>query len=207
MIVYSKHVSMFFVYVDSTNDGRPFYVGKGDARRVSQPKRNRKHTWVSHVLGRKREIVIQTSIEQLTLEQEIAIIAELDTFTTNYAHHLDDIRCNFTRGGEGLTGHKDTIETRQKKRANAERMGKDPAIQLRKSLAMRCRSFTSETLEKMKRRRAVIQLDMNDVIIAQFKTVKEAQEATGIWNSNICMACRGKHKSAGGYRWRYENMT
>lgn len=195
---------MWFVYVDYTNDGRPFYVGKGDTRRVKQSKRNRKHSWVSATLGRRREIVIATSREDIALDNEIELIALCDTFTTAHALRLDDIRCNFTRGGQGLTGYKDTVETRSRKRVAALKMGQDLIIQLKKSAALKGRVFNEEHKLKMQRRRSVLQIDpKTGNIVAQYDTVKAAQEATGAHMSNICLCCRGKHKTAAGFGWRY----
>lgn len=40
-------------------------------------------------------------------------------------------------------------------------------------------------------------------LLATFPSTHEAGRVTGIANSNICECCNGKHKSAGGYIWRY----
>ncbi len=51
--------------------------------------------------------------------------------------------------------------------------------------------------------RKVDQHDLNGNYIATFKTVKQAQEATGASRSKICMCCKGQRKSAGGFTWKY----
>lgn len=38
---------------------------------------------------------------------------------------------------------------------------------------------------------------------AEFRTITEAGRATGINIPDICMACRGQLKTAGGFRWSY----
>lgn len=40
-------------------------------------------------------------------------------------------------------------------------------------------------------------------LINTFLTGKEASEKTGISASSICNCCKGKRKTAGGYRWKY----
>ena len=40
-------------------------------------------------------------------------------------------------------------------------------------------------------------------LLATFPSIQEAERQTGIADSNICSCCRGKLKSAGGYRWSY----
>ena len=47
----------------------------------------------------------------------------------------------------------------------------------------------------------VINLDTGEV----YQTPKEASRATGIHNDSISRVCKGKSKTAGGYRWRYLN--
>ena len=47
----------------------------------------------------------------------------------------------------------------------------------------------------------VINLDTGEV----YKTPKDASRSTGIHNDSISRVCKGKSKTAGGYRWRYLN--
>lgn len=50
-------------------------------------------------------------------------------------------------------------------------------------------------------RLVVINLDTGEV----YQTPKDASRATGIHNDSISRVCKGKSKTAGGYRWRYLN--
>lgn len=52
----------------------------------------------------------------------------------------------------------------------------------------------------------VIQMK-DSVIVAEYESVKEASEKTGIIKQNISSALRGKYKSAGGFQWMYKNET
>lgn len=55
-----------------------------------------------------------------------------------------------------------------------------------------------------KHSRPVIQIDKNtNDIIQVFECIKDAEETTGVANPNITMCCKGKLKSAGGFRWMY----
>lgn len=40
-------------------------------------------------------------------------------------------------------------------------------------------------------------------IIKKFKSASDAYRATGINSQNICMVCRGKRYTAGGYKWKF----
>ena len=52
----------------------------------------------------------------------------------------------------------------------------------------------------------VLQLNKEtNEIIAEFNSLKEASEKTGIIKSTICQVCNGKGKTAGGYKWKYKN--
>ena len=40
-------------------------------------------------------------------------------------------------------------------------------------------------------------------ILKMFYSIREAERKTGVNNRNICSCCKGRQKSAGGYRWKY----
>lgn len=94
---------MFYVYVDKTDDGRVFYVGKAVLRRLQQKKRNKKHTRVAREHGCTREVVWETDDEQAALAYEIKLIEFFGTFTSDWR---EGIECNFTVGGDGIVGAK-----------------------------------------------------------------------------------------------------
>ena len=52
-------------------------------------------------------------------------------------------------------------------------------------------------------RKAVEQLTKDGQQVATSKGVKEASRATGADASVIVRVCKGRHETAGGYRWRY----
>lgn len=56
-----------------------------------------------------------------------------------------------------------------------------------------------------KRRRKVIQLDMNNNVINKFNSIKEAQEKTGAKNISAC--CNGVYLTSGGFKWKCEVTT
>lgn len=57
-------------------------------------------------------------------------------------------------------------------------------------------------LVKAWNRRRVLQYTKDMVFVAEFESVMEATEKTGV--SNIAAAARGKLKNAGGYVWKYK---
>lgn len=53
--------------------------------------------------------------------------------------------------------------------------------------------------------KVVIQIDKNtNVIINIFPSMMEAHRETGCNQAHICNCCKGKRKSAGNYKWKYQ---
>ena len=59
---------------------------------------------------------------------------------------------------------------------------------------------TKRAAEKLSQK--VIQLDLNDNVLNEFKSMKQAERETGTSVGNISSCCDGERKSAGGYKWR-----
>jgi hypothetical protein len=59
--------------------------------------------------------------------------------------------------------------------------------------------------KKDKRRRGVLQIDIEGAIVAQFKSVAEASRETGVGKSPIAKTCRGEQEQTGGYFWKYSD--
>lgn len=53
--------------------------------------------------------------------------------------------------------------------------------------------------------KGVDRLDMSGKYIDSFKSIRDAERITGINRVNIGEVCRGKRKTAHGYRWRFTN--
>jgi len=103
----------YSVYLDVTVEEtpRPFYIGKGKAGRVKDPKRNAYHQRIAAKYGMLRSVVFETDDEQEALAVEVQLIAELRTFKGGGEGWWG---ANLTLGGEGISGHKHTDESRRK---------------------------------------------------------------------------------------------
>ena len=53
-----------------------------------------------------------------------------------------------------------------------------------------------------KRFKKVIQLDLNNNVLSEFESMKQAERETGVLVCNISSCCSGRSKSAGGFKWR-----
>lgn len=92
----------FYTYLHCKPDGTPFYVGKGHDRRATRivgAKRNFHHQNIVRKYGKEniRVYVFPCDSEQQAFTDEIQQIAQL----RNEGYML----CNFTDGGEGMSGH------------------------------------------------------------------------------------------------------
>lgn len=57
---------------------------------------------------------------------------------------------------------------------------------------------------KKSKSRSVIQLSLSGEVIKKWSSIKEASKAVNCCDSHISKCCKGKYKSAGGYKWKYE---
>ena len=99
---------MYFVYVDMTDQLVPYYAGKGLASRFKRRQRNLKHTNVATKYGFNRFLILTTPDESIAHAKECELIADCQTF-----HTESELGCNFTRGGEGVSGRAVTATTRK----------------------------------------------------------------------------------------------
>jgi len=121
--------------------------------------------------------------------------------------HTDETKLKISKANKGK---KRTDEFKQKtselKIGNKCSLGRKwtDESKLKVSIANKGRKQTKEMIEKriLKRCKPVIQLDKNNVIINEFKSIKEASEKIGI--SGIGRVCRNLQKTAGGSKWKFK---
>jgi len=111
----------FYVYVDYTDDGRPFYVGKGSGGRAKIFNRNPLHENISNKYGIHRIIVYETYDENDAFATEIRLIGELETYEP-----FGKGGANLTLGGEGITGAIITDEQRKRNSENIKKLWQIP---------------------------------------------------------------------------------
>jgi len=148
----------FYVYVDLTLDGVPFYVGKGDEKRIKVTTRNKHHTNIKNKHGMMREIVVETSSEWLSGEIEKDLIADHHTFVGDKCYN--NVGCNYTLGGEGVSGRVTSEATRKKmqkpkKQSTRDKMStyaKNRPPEVRKKIAdsLRGKSLSRQTKDKIR---------------------------------------------------------
>ena len=73
-----------------------------------------------------------------------------------------------------------------------------------KEIMINTRIINGKNLRKILSK-SVVQLSLNNEYIAEFKNTHDIERELNIFNSSISLCCRGKQKTAGGYRWMYKN--
>lgn len=69
--------------------------------------------------------------------------------------------------------------------------------------------FTDEHrkhISESKPKKPVLQFSKNGEFIAEYPSTREAEIQTGCNRGNICLCCKGKRKSCGGFIWRYKEI-
>ena len=56
-----------------------------------------------------------------------------------------------------------------------------------------------------KEKHQVEQLTIDNILVATYNSIMDAERATGIRNGNISLCIKGKNKTAGGYKWKRIN--
>ena|SRR3990167_881297 len=149
----SENYKTLYVYVDVTNDGMPFYVGKGRAGRVrARQARNQKHLNVANKHGITRFVVFSApkDCNDLINDHEVELISFHGTFIhepkTKFASNL-------TKGGEGTVGMKISDSERQARRERQlgeNNIAKKPEVRKQISKSQMGRKQTKETREKIR---------------------------------------------------------
>lgn len=128
-------------------------------------------------------------------EKEIYFIDKYNSFKHGY---------NLTTGGE-LKKEISPEVGKKISKANKGRTVVNKGIPMseeqKKLVSKRCKT-TYENGRVNPLRKAVLQLDLNDNVIAEFVSMTHADEATGVSFKKISACCNGKRKTSGGYKWK-----
>lgn len=144
---------------------------------------------------------VEECAEQIADEREIYWIDFYQSYKNGY---------NATLGGDGkrLINYDVVVETfkhLQNQKATAETLGiNETTVQY----ILKSRSIQKRTGQDMAKEMcslAVNQYDLKGNYLNTYPSIREAARAIGAerWNSHISGVCRGKRKTAAGYRWEY----
>lgn len=137
-------------------------------------------------------------------------IAELNTYNNGY---------NSTTGGDNykrseetkrkmskaMTGKILSEEHKQKLREahQGKKLSEEHKQKLRKASTGRTHSEEARKRIRKANEIPIISMDLGTECVEVFNSAKEAGRITGIERRNICACCRGKRKTAGGFKFSY----
>jgi hypothetical protein len=209
---------------------KPFYVGYGKNNRMEQHLLKRemnrkcfKSCKIKSILNNDKSPIFVKLIENLTFEEA----NELEIKYINLFGRLDNntgILTNHTDGGKGTKNKILSIETKNKisnskigikhtKESKmkismshiGKKMSEDTKNKISNSKKGEGNAFYGKkhNLDSFKTCKVTLQIDIKtNEVISKFRSSMEAERKTGI--KKIYRVCNGTRKSAGGYKWIYE---
>lgn len=113
----------------------------------------------------------------------------------NGFRHTDEAKVKMSEAAKNR--HYSLTEEWKRKIGEANKKKLTEDNQLYEDTCARCRANGAAASK------AVVQLDFDGNCVQSFANAHEAERKTGIRNGNIGRCCRGRAKSAGGYKWQY----
>ena len=125
--------------------------------------------------------------------------------------------CNLSNGGEGV-GHNDYTKSKIKNALTGRKRSDEEKQAISKAMIGKKRGKYTNTEGHKKRyenpeerkkygiklRKKVGQYDLENNLIQEFESLREASRQLNINCGSISKCCLGKNKSAGGYIWKYK---
>ncbi len=191
----------FIVYIHIRSDiNEPFYVGKGIPKR-DRSKYGRNQYW--HNIVNKNNGIFEYKILFEGLSEKDALLKEreIELELRNKGYILTNIaECGVKAGttgmkhseeskrkiSEGLKGHVSPNKGKKMSKESSEKKSKSMMGVMNKS---------------------ILQYDLQDNFIKEWSSISEAYLSLNkkITNGCINLACKGKIKTAFGYKWEYKN--
>ena len=196
-----KQNNNFIVYIHIRPDiNEPFYVGKGiPGREIRTCGRNQ--YW--HNIVNKNNGVFKSKIlfEGLSEEEALLKEREIELELQNKGYILANIiECGVKAGTTGMK------HSEESKRKISERLkGHISPNKGKKQSKETCDKKSKSMMGVMNK--SILQYDLQDNLIKEWPSISEAYLSLNkkITNGCINLACKGKIKTAFGYKWKYKN--
>jgi len=197
----------FIVYIHIRPDtNEPFYVGKGVPGREIRTCGRNQH-WKNIV--NKNNGIFESKIlfEELSEEEALLKEREIELDLKNKGYILTNIiECGVKAG---TTGMKHSEESKQKmseywKQYYNENSSPKKGIKMSKESSEKKSKSMMGVMNK-----SILQYDLQDNFIKEWPSISEAYLSLNkkITNGCINLACKGKIKTAFGYKWKYKNNS
>jgi len=200
-----KQNNNFIVYIHIRPDtNEPFYVGKGVPGREIRTCGRNQH-WKNIV--NKNNGIFESKILFEGLSEEEALLKERETELE--LQNKGYILANIAECGvkAGTTGMKHSEESKQKmseywKQYYNKNLSPKKGIKMSKESSEKKSKSMMGVMNK-----SILQYDLQDNFIKEWSSISEAYLSLNkkITNGCINLACKGKIKTAFGYKWKYKN--
>jgi len=185
--------SGIWTYKDKSFDFRPFYVGKGKRYRINQHLQAKQRSDGSLKSNKINSIIRETGKDPMRIKvYESLSFKKANQIEIDMISHFGriDIKtgilANMTDGGEGF-----------------KRVIFSEATKKKMSLSAKgTKTYANNGMSKI-----VHQYDLNGDLLNVFQSLREASESIGKGFKNISGCCRGKTKTAYGYKWSYAGKS
>lgn len=196
-----KQNNNFIVYIHIRPDiNEPFYVGKGIPKR-DKSKYGRNQYW--HNIVNKNNGIFESKILFEGLSEEEALLKERETELE--LRNKGYILANIAECGvkAGTTGMKHSEESKRKISEGLK--GHISPNKGKKQSKETCDKKSKSMMGVMNK--SILQYDLQDNFIKEWSSISEAYLSLNkkITNGCINLACKGKIKTAFGYKWKYKN--
>ena len=196
-----KQNNNFIVYIHIRHDiNEPFYVGKGIPKR-DRSKYGRNQYW--HNIVNKNNGVFESKIlfEGLSEEEALLKEREIELDLKNKGYILANIaECGIKAGTTGMK------HSEESKRKISEGLKGHVSPNKGKKMSQESSDKKSKSMMGVLNK-TILQYDLQDNFIKEWSSISEAYLSLNkkITNGCINLACKGKIKTAFGYKWKYKN--
>jgi hypothetical protein len=196
-----KQNNNFIVYIHIRHDiNEPFYVGKGIPKR-DRSKYGRNQYW--HNIVNKNNGVFESKIlfEGLSEEEALLKEREIELDLKNKGYILANIaECGVKAGTTGMK------HSEESKRKISEGLKGHVSPNKGKKMSQESSDKKSKSMMGVLNK-TILQYDLQDNFIKEWSSISEAYLSLNkkITNGCINLACKGKIKTAFGYKWKYKN--
>lgn len=162
----------------------------------------------------KHEIVADGLTKQQAEEMEVSLISFYQSNKAEYGYnienggnacgtHSDETRAKISKGNKGLK--KKPCSTERKRYLSGKFTGENNPFYGRKHSEITKYKISESRLgNSWAKRSAVIQYTVLGEFVAEYETVTDAHNKTGVSMAGISLTCSGKNKKAGGFVWKYK---
>ena len=112
-------------------------------------------------------------------------------------------------GNNHCVGYKHSVETRKKQSlshiGNKYGVGYKHSMDSRRKISESLKGKLHSEERKLNGSRSVEKYSNDGIFLDLYESIKDASKHSDVGSNVICMCCKGKQKTAGGYIWKYKD--